>query len=41
MPREEVAQEAAGTQSEMNYIGRRQGTVEQWSTLRLIFEVCA
>ena len=38
---EEVAQEAAGTQSAMNYIARRQGTVSQWAALRPIFEVCA
>ena len=37
----EVVGEAAGTQSEMTYIGRRQGTVAQWVVLRPIIEVCA
>ena len=33
--------EAAGTQSSMIYIGRRQATVAQWIALRPIFEVFA
>ena len=37
---EEVAREAAGMQSVMNYIVRPQATVEQWVALRPIFEVC-
>ena len=41
MPGEEVVQEAAGTQSTITYIGRRQATVTQWVTLQPIFEVCA
>ena len=39
-PKAEVVREAAGTQSAMIYIGRRQGTVAQWVALRPIFEVC-
>ena len=34
-------QEAAGTQSVMNYIGRHQATVSQWVALYQLFEVCA
>ena len=37
----EVVWKAAGTQSEMIYIGRRQGMVAQWVALWPIFEVCA
>ena len=33
-------QKAAGTQSEMKYIGRQHATMSQWVALRLIFEVC-
>ena len=40
-PRMEVVQEAVVNQSEMTYIGRIQGTVEQWVVPRPIFEVCA
>ena len=32
-PRAEVVWEAAGTQSAMTYIGRRQGMVSQWVAL--------
>ena len=39
--RTEVVREAAGTQSAMTYIGRRQAIVEQWVALPPIFEVCA
>ena len=38
-PKAEVVREAAGTQSAMTYIGRRQGTAAQWVALRPIFEV--
>ena len=41
MPGAEVMREAAVTQSETTYIGRRQSTVAQWVALQLIFEVCA
>ena len=41
MPRTEVVQEAAGTNSVMTYIGRQQTPVTQWVALRTIFEVCA
>ena len=40
-PRVEVFQEAAVTQLEMTYIGRRQGMAAQWMALRPIFEVYA
>ena len=40
-PKAEVLLEAAGTHSEMPYIGRRQGTVAQWVALRPISEVSA
>ena len=40
-PGSEVVKEAAGTQSEMTYIGRRQATVAHWMALRPIFEVCS
>ena len=40
-PGSEVVREAAGTQSAMTYIGRRQAIVEQWVALPPIFEVCA
>ena len=40
-PGAELVREAAGTQSEMTYIGRRQATVSQWVMLQPIFEVCA
>ena len=33
--------EEAGTWSETNYIGRRQGAVAQWVALQSIFEVYA
>ena len=39
-PRAEVVQEAAGNQSEMTYIGIRQGVVAQWVVMRPIFEAC-
>ena len=38
--RAEVVQEAEGTKSVMNYIGRSQATVAQWLELRPILEVC-
>ena len=41
IPKAEVVQETTGTQLEMTYNGRRQGTVVQWVVLRPIFEVCA
>ena len=40
-PWAEVVQEAAGTQSAMTYIERRQATVDQWVALRPPFEACA
>ena len=40
-PRVEVVREAAVTQLEMTYIGRRKGGVSQWVALWPIFEVCA
>ena len=39
-PKVELVREAAGTQSEITYIRRIQGTVAQWVALRPIFEVC-
>ena len=41
MARAEVVRKAAGTQSAMTYIGRRQATVAKWVALRPIIEVCA
>ena len=40
-PSAKVVQELAVTQSAMTYIGKTQGTVEQWVVLWPIFEVCA
>ena len=37
----EVVWEAAGTQVEMTYIRRRQGTLTQWVVLHMIFKICA
>ena len=39
-PGAEGVQEAAGTQLERIYIGRRQETVDLWVALRPLFEVC-
>ena len=39
-PRAELVWEVERTQSEMTYIGRRQGTMAQWVVLRPIFQVC-
>ena len=39
-PRAEVVWEAAGMQSDMTYIGRRQATMAQWVALRPLFKVC-
>ena len=41
MPGAEGVQEAARTQSERIYIGRRQATMDHWVALRPLFEVCA
>ena len=38
-PGAESVQEAAGTQSSMAYIGRKQVTTAQWVALRAIFKV--
>ena len=40
-PEAEGVREAAGMQSEMNYIWRRQAIMAQWVALHLLFEVCA
>ena len=40
MPGVEVLREAAGTQSEMTYIGIRQENLAQWVALQQLFEVC-
>ena len=38
-PKAEVDQEKVGTQLEITYIRRKQGTVLQWVALRMIFDV--
>ena len=39
-PEAGVVQEAAGKNSAMAYIGRRQATTEKWVVLQPIFEFC-
>ena len=41
MPREEVLREAAGTQSTITCIIRRQGVVAQWVAMWTIVKVCS